>query len=352
MSVRSTVCVILITLASCVITSGIAQGGSALASPEVDGIWIRPSQTFPAQPVWGHAEGLRVGLWPLSGPRGLLRIYTPYLGHEGTRMINYIAVEPVLRGQVSRSFSEMEISQHDDEQGLRFWSADHPMEPSSTDPTCPAQGVITHEDEAEILTVYVLIEPYRSGAHVYLRLRFRSDRPYEVGLATFTHSGSAEPSFCILTATMGNYARLRTLHLTDEAVDAKDLWPRFSVAGSDSGFAQHVFYPLSDLIRTSDGGVTVAATPNEADPTNAKYEPGTPWHWRYTGEVATQYWRHEDPHPQLHASVNGRTIYWGTQSLIPGGVAFENFELIEPFLEGSEFWFGIVPGIWSAIDGV
>ncbi len=340
MSVRSTVCVILITLASCVITSGIAQGGSALAAPEIDGIWIRPSQAFPAQPVWGHAEGLRVGLWPLSGPRGLLRIYTPYLGHEGTRMINYIAVEPVLRGQAWRSLSEMEISQYDDEQGLRFWSADHPSAVRLADPSCPARGVITHQDEIEVLTVYVLIEPYRSGAHVYLRLRFRSDRPYEVALASYTQSDSAELSFCILTATMGNYARLRTLHLAGKTVDAGDLWPRFS--GSE--FARHVFFPLNDLIRTPDGGVAVIATPNEADPTDAEYEPGTPWHWRYTGEVATQYWRHDDPHPQVHASVNGRMIYWGTESTIPGGIAFENFELIEPFREGAEFWFGVIPG--------
>ncbi len=30
----------------------------------------------------------------------------------------------------------------------------------------------------------------------------------------------------------------------------------------------------------------------------------------------------------------------------PSGVAFDNFELIEPFQEGSEFWFGVMPGLW------
>ena len=122
---RSTMCVMFITVAACFVAATIAQGGSALAPPEVDGAWILPSQEFPSQPVWGHAEGLRVGLWPLSGPRGLLRIYAPYLGQEDSRMINYIAVEPVLRGQTWRSLSEMEISRYDNEQGLRFWSADH-----------------------------------------------------------------------------------------------------------------------------------------------------------------------------------------------------------------------------------
>ena len=340
MSLRSILCVMLITVLAPILGVVIAEGTSDLAAPEVDGIWIRPSQEFPSQPVWGHANGLRVGLWPLSGPRGLLRIYAPYLGHDASRMINYIAVEPMLRGETWRSLSEMEISQFDDTQGLRFWSADHPSAISSADPTRPARGAITREDEVEILTVYILIEPYRSGAHVYLRMRFRSDRPYEVGLAAYTHAGSAELSFCILTATMGNYARLRTLHLADETLSARDLWPRFS--GRE--FARHVFFPLSRLIRTPAGDVLIVAAPDEADPTTADYEPGTPWHWRYTGDAATQYWRHEDPHPQIHAAVNGRTIYWGTQSLIPGGVAFENFELIEPFREGAEFWFGVVPG--------
>ncbi len=29
--------------------------------------------------VWGHVDGLRIGLWPMAGPRGLLRIYEPHL---------------------------------------------------------------------------------------------------------------------------------------------------------------------------------------------------------------------------------------------------------------------------------
>ncbi len=321
------------------------SGASGLTSPEIDGIWVRPSHETPAQPVWGHAEGLRVGLWPLPGPRGLLRIYTPYLGHESTRMINYIAVEPVVAGQFTRGFSEMEQSMLDGEQGLRFWSADSPQDFAAADPAAPASGVITHEDGIDILTVYILIEPYRSGAHVYVRLRFRSDRPYEVGLAAFTNPESSDLSACILTATMGNYARLRTLHLADRQVQAGDLWPFFS--GGD--FAPHVFFPLSDLIRTPDGGVVVIATPDEDDPVQATYERGTPWPWRYTGEVASQSWRHEDPHPQLRAAVNGRTTYWDTESAIPGGVAFENFELIEPFREGSEVWFGVMPGLSPTI---
>jgi len=77
-----------------------------LATPESEGLWVRPAARSPAQPVWGHADGLRVGLAPMPGPRGLLRIYAPYLGHPPERMINFIAVEPIVVGHGRRGFSE------------------------------------------------------------------------------------------------------------------------------------------------------------------------------------------------------------------------------------------------------
>ena len=48
--------------------------------------------------------------------------------------------------------------------------------------------------------------------------------------------------------------------------------------------------------------------------------------------------------PGLVARVNGRTTYWGSRAPIPGGIAYENFELEAPFAEGQEFRFGVVPG--------
>ena len=42
--------------------------------------------------------------------------------------------------------------------------------------------------------------------------------------------------------------------------------------------------------------------------------------------------------------VNGRQTYWASDAPIPGGVAFENFELEAPFVAGQEFCFGIIPG--------
>jgi hypothetical protein len=312
-----------------------------LACPEIGPLWVRPCQTGPAQPVWGHADGLRVGLWPMPGPRGLLRVYAPYLEHSEDRMLNYLAIEPVVAGSIFRSFSELEWSALDDEQGMRLWSADSPDDPTPRDPDDPARGVISHQDGIEILTVYVFVEPFQSGARVYLRLRFRSDRPYEVGIATHTQPSSATLRTCIVTATMGNYARLRTLYLRDSVRTAAELWPTFE--GLD--FAPHVCFSVDQLIRTPDGGVLFVTTPNEAHPDDAEYAPGTFIGWKYSGDVATQYWRCENPSDELWGCVNARAAYWASQSPIPGGISFENFELVEPFHEGAEYWFGVEPGL-------
>ena len=43
----------------------------------------------------------------------------------------------------------------------------------------------------------------------------------------------------------------------------------------------------------------------------------------------------------LHVAVNGRYTYWLSRQPIPGGVAFENFELREGFYDGQKFIFGI-----------
>lgn len=49
--------------------------------PVVEGLFVRPAQGPIVQPIWGHANGLRVGLYPMRGPRGLLRLYAPHLGY-------------------------------------------------------------------------------------------------------------------------------------------------------------------------------------------------------------------------------------------------------------------------------
>ncbi len=327
-----------------VVCAWLSAGGVAKppwSAPEIGGTWVRPSSVYPAQPVWGHANGLQVGLWPLPGPRGLIRIYTPYLGHRAGRMINYLAIEPTPVGAERRGLSELETSSLDGVPGLRLWSADDPAEPTPRDPTQPARGIVRHDGDMETLTVYVVVEPFRNGAHVYVRLRFRTDRPYEVAVATYSLPASARLESCTVTATMGNFAQLRTVHLVGGARHAAELWPDFD----GDGFAAHVGFPAADLPRSADGSALLLVTPRVGAHDTTEDAPKPPPDWRYYGEPATQVWRDPTPSPALRGCVNGRAVYWGSDVPIPGGVAFENVELVEPFQEGAELWFGVFPGI-------
>ena len=326
----------------CIVSSAHAQDQGdlwkTLQPPEIGDIWVQPAQGKPAMPIWGHAKGLRVALYPLPGPRGLIRVYSPYMGQPGAVMINFIAVEPVV-GRGGRGFSEMEHSDLDSVQGKRFWSTDSPDDATPRLPIWPARGIVREGGRIQTLTVYVVVEPYRNGAKVYTRLRFRSDRPHEAGLSAWTQEGSAPLEHCILTATMGNYARLRLLHLRDSVKSSLEIWPDFK----GDGFTKHAVFPLKALFCNERGHALFIAAPNEKDPESATYAPQTFSGWFYKGNTATQYWRQEQPDPGLRGLVNGRAVYWNSTSPIPGGVAFENVDLMEPFRDGAEFWFGVTP---------
>jgi hypothetical protein len=319
--------------------SGKGDDWKSLAAPDTSELWVQPVQGKPARPIWGHAKGIRAGLNPMPGPRGLLRIYTPYLGQEEHVMINFIAVEPVALGEETRGFSELEKSQLDQVQGKRFWSASTPDEDSTKLPQFPARGVIEKKNGIQTLTVYIFVEPFQNGAKVYLQLLFRSDSPYEFSLTSFSQKDSRPIKNCILTATMGNYARLRRLYLKDSVKSSLEIWPDFT----GDGFAKHAVFPLKDLIRTSRGHALFIAAPDEKDPEHAQYAPDTYFWWKYQGKPATQYWRSENPKPGLVGMVNGRAFYWQSSFSLPGGVAFENFELVEPFRQAAEYWFGVSP---------
>ncbi len=310
-----------------------------LADPVVEDGWIRPpAGERGAKPVWGWAEGLRIGLAPLPGPRGLLRVYTPYVGQPDWRMINFIAVEPIAEGRTSRSFSELERSSLAEGTGKVMWSVDQPDDWTPRNPIHPARGVTGAENGVRTLTVFIGIEKFQSGAAVFLRLTFREDRPCEVQIATFTQPNSEPLSYCVVTATMGNFARLRRLHLTDGVVTARDLFA--DATFNAIGFAPHRRFGLERLARGRDGAAILAATSDERDPAGADQTTVAPG-WRYFGRPATQYWRCDQPRPGLMALVNARRTYWASNDMIPGGVSFENVELIAPFQSGQTWTFGV-----------
>jgi hypothetical protein len=309
-----------------------------LAPPVKKGPWLVPAPGKASEPVWGFQEGISVGLWPTGGPRGLLRIYTPYLGQPRLRMINFIAIEPVVGKD--RGLSELEPSTLDKVPGKAMWTGNNlELDPKPRPPWEPATGKVIKVGRRKALTVFVFVEPFKNGAHPVVQLTFRRDRPHEVGLKVFATKGSAPMKACVLTATMGNYARLRHLWLKGEVVDARKVWPAFQPDAW--GFASARQWQVDRLWVVGKEAV-VAATPSEANPVRANYAKEVPPWWRYEGKPATQYWR-APRQKDLLARVNGRQTFWATKAQIPGRTSFENFELEAPFQSGQEFTFGVTP---------
>lgn len=300
--------------------------------------WIRAGINTNA-PVWGISGGL---IWaippgklrPHGEPRGLIRVGYPVLTNGGYDLINFIAVEPIVKGQ--RGFSELELSQTDRKPGKLFWSGAK----TSTSPTDQlSPGTLRQLGSGiEELTVTVGIERFENGAAVQLQISQRTDRPDELRLVINTRPDSAPLDYCILTATMGNWIRARQLWLRDQVINSLRQYPEHR----DTSFAAHSIYPLKQLSRVSGGDVLVALTSDEPDPATVHPFPNSD-HWYYGGQPVTQYWRQSAAavRPDLRAVVNARYTYWQSKQPIPGGVAFENFELNERYYPGQEFSFGI-----------
>jgi hypothetical protein len=122
-------------------------------------------------------------------------------------------------------------------------------------------------------------------------------------------------------------------------VEPGALWPDHT----GDGFTAHARFGLDELTRDPGGAAVVTAVPDEADPTAALYAAGTAEHWKYHGRRAVQGWRVDDPAPGIEAWVNARYTYWASTAPIPGGVAYENVELVQPFAQGQEYVLTVEP---------
>lgn len=302
--------------------------------------WVRAGQTTNS-PVWGIPGGLHFALHPGGfnggdgGPRGLIRLGYPTLTNGGYDLINFIAVEPIVKGK--KGFSELEKSSFDQKNGKLFWTGDA-VKPAVAPPHLDA-GVLTTNAAGGIeLSVTVFVEKFNHGAHVRLKLSQRSDAPDELRLTVESEPDSAPIETCILTATMGNKARTRLLFLKGGAVSSLQLYPDYK----DIHFANHSIFNLDRLPRAANGDVLVAIASDENDPSSAQPF-GRPHFWDYKGTKVTQYWRKPaaEVNAGLKCAVNARFTYWMGKQPIPGGIAFENFELREPFRSGQSFVFGI-----------
>jgi hypothetical protein len=278
------------------------------------------------EPRWTMKDGLTIALHPQAidqkgagGPRGLIRVGLPLRPEETTPgLLNFIAIEPVTRDG-KRGFSELEKSPSDGKQGLIF---------RADAPDISAKGI----------RFTIRTEKFQNGAHPYVIAELTADHPNEVKFQVFAEADSAPMKQCILTATMGNMQRLRRLHLADRIATPSELFKK------DPGpnFTPHAMFELSELKRDADG-VFVAADSDEIDArVLSKTLSDRLRFWAYAGVNFVQYWRQPEPvDPDLVAVVNARKMYWRRDTPVPGGLAFENFELNAPFHEGQAFIFGV-----------
>jgi hypothetical protein len=308
-------------------TSGRAESG-----------WIRSGITTNV-PLWGIEGGLQFALHPggftkaNGGPRGLIRIGYPTLANGQSDLINFIAVEPIVNK--TKGYSELEKSSSDGKPGKVFWVG----KPDGLgDGALDSGEMLNTGAEGEVLRVLVYVERFQNGAHVRLKLVQRKMRPNELKIMVEAEPDSAVIESCILTATMGNKARTRLLFLNDGPVSSFQLYPDYRA----EQFAPHRVFPLERLSRAGNGDVVVSVMNDEENP--ATVEPfSRPGFWDYRGFKVVQYWRKpaNEVGPELKCAVNGRFTYWMSKQPIPGGIAFENFELREPFRAGQSFVFGI-----------
>jgi hypothetical protein len=317
-----------------------ASFGATASDPknDVDSVWIRP-QDASAPLIWGRKDGILFGLpssGGLPGPRGLIRVgvISPKTGQP--QLLNFIAIEPVVVGPGSRfsrmAFSELEFSKvHPGSRGKELW----------VDPTSAYPGVLSNvrssPQSIERLSVRINVERFTANdAHVYVVVSIDSDQPKELKMAVYHEDDSPAIDELTLTATMGNFERLRWLFLKDRTVKSNVLYS----SESGEGFFEHEDYPLDEMLRVGDGDAIAICSSNEPSPSSVLSTPSPFWY--YPLPRIMQYWRvpAHDIEPDLRVRVNGRQVYWASRNPVPNGVAFENFEVRQRYKRGQVFIFG------------
>ncbi len=288
-------------------------------------------------PIWGMRDGLRISIEKTKGPKGLIRIYTTFLNFKSDRTVNFISIEPSVVGEEGRGQSELEMSRfRPNEQGLSFF-ASNSKNKFKTDHK-PVSGVLGNDGNT--LRVYIHTEKFKNGAAPVVEVIFNRHYPKTLELRTYAGPQSAKMAYCTLSATMGNFALLRRLHLKPGVAWAERMWKDEEPKGM--GFYTWRSWPADKCMQLADGRPIVYASSNFSETKGIPYHPKLrKQHWFYTGDLCGQFWCGEAD-ADITAWVNARSTYWKSKLPIPGGASFENFEMRAPFKPGQRFWFGII----------
>ena len=198
------------------------------------------------------------------------------------------------------------------------------------------RGVVQQTPQGAVLTFFLFVEQFANGAAPVVQVSLYENQPDRVQFRTFVGEGGSAMERCDLSATMGNQSRCRALWLDAAAIYAPDLYAGYR----GNGFVEHAPYRLSALHKTPTGDVVAAISPDEFEP--REVWPFANGAWHHDGCCMAQFWlKPRGSYDELlQCRVNGRGAYWGGNSPIPGGIAYENFELQETFRSGQETWFG------------
>jgi hypothetical protein len=187
------------------------------------------------------------------------------------------------------------------------------------------------------LQVPIAVERFSAnGAHVFVVASMFSDQPNELHLSVAAYPDSPPIEELTLTATMGNFERLRVLWLKDRLVRSDQLYAGYR----EDNFIEHENYMLDEMLRSASGDAFALSTSNETSPSNV-FSTTAASHWHYQLPRLTQYWKVPASYiePDLRVRINGRRVYWASHDPIPGGPAFENFELRQRYRPAQVFHF-------------
>ena len=305
---------------------------SAIASAD----FIRPVNAGDPL-IYGVRNGLCVAVYPNAldsrprgGPRGLLRV--GYQEDGKFRLINFIAVQPLVHGAIG--LSELELGSNG-MPGKSFWVGSGPTD-GGIGANGDVRGVVRQTAQSSVLSFALFVERFDNGAAPIVEVSLYENQPDRIRFRTYSGPGGSAMQRCDLSATMGNQSRCRVLWLGSHAVFAPELYSDYH----DNGFVERAPYGLEALHETAFGDVVAAISPDEFQPREVWPFANDAWH--HKGAWMAQFWL--KPRGTYDASlqcrVNGRGMYWGGNSPIPGGLSYENFELQETFRPGQEIWFG------------
>ncbi|MDB4413461.1 sel1 repeat family protein, partial [Pirellulaceae bacterium] len=319
--------------------SGLANKDVVNEQPELDsGGFVYPDQEDPnSRPVWGHKNGLRIGLALPPGPNGVIRIYAPFLDQEFPQVVNFITIEPTVAGQQRRDQSELLTSNvRPNQQGLLFWASNTLKSTVKTPKS--ATGIV--DEQRGILRLFIHTERFKNGAVPIIECVFDRKQPYEVKFITHAAGNSKPMATCTLSATMGHYGLLNLVKLANGRIaSSQSLWA--NQQPNQFGYLDWRKWRSNQLLKSRDGRYLVEFS-SDAKFDSLNYRRDTPANWQYQGKKAIQYWRSEsDSNPVAGAS--GRKTFWGTDAPMPVGTCFANTELIIPFKPGRAIWFGVRP---------